>query len=171
MEVAEAVTAEWPWPWNPDIHWFHQYLNLSSETPEIWNALHLGFLHSLQKYNISSVLYKWSAHAPPDYIALNELHKKEYAGTGKSLFVCYPYLLGRYPDWISWLDKRNCFNYTPALTAHLYLTKEWGYVYNRAKPFVDINIGIGTAVTVLGVPGKISLEKRIYSYYLNNLSA
>ena len=43
-EATNAATTEWPWPWHPDIHWYHQYLNLSLETPEIWEALHLGVL-------------------------------------------------------------------------------------------------------------------------------
>ena len=66
-----------------------------------------------------------------------------------------PKILGRYPDWLTFEQKWLCGNYTPQLTAYRSHLDEWEFVYNREKPFIDICIGIGTAVTIIGVPGKL----------------
>ena len=92
---------------------------------------------------------------PPNYALLDELYKKEYEGTGRNTLVCWPNVLGKYPDWITEELKWNCRNYTPALTEDVSRLKEWGFVYNREKPFVDVCVGIGTAVTIIGVPGEL----------------
>ena len=52
-----------------------------------------------------------------------------------------------------------CGNYTPAKTAHLSRLKDWGFLYNSEKPVLYICIVIGTAVTIIGVPGKFVLPQ------------
>ena len=153
QEVVYAVTTEWPWPWHPDIHWYHQYLNLSSVGPEIWDGLHLAILTGFPKYNRSHFNYKWIAQVLPNITAMNELHKNEYEGTEKEMFGCWPAIYGQYPDWITFEQKWRCGFYTPELRAYLSHQKDFGFVYNFQKPFVDISIGIGTVVTSIGVPG------------------
>ena len=154
-EVTYAVTTEWPWPWHPDIHWYHEYLNLSSVGPQIWNGLYIGVSTGLQKYNDSHVEYKWIAQMLPNITALDALYYKEYEGTGKNLFACWPVLLGRYPDWFTnWDEIWSCGNYTPQRQS-VRRTKEWSHLYTTKKPFVDICIAIGTVVTVVGIPGKL----------------
>ena len=101
-EVTQAVTTEWPWPWHPDIHWYHQYLNLSSVGPEIWHGLHVTMLMSHSIKNESHAAFKWTAQVLPNVTALNELYKKEYEGTGKTMFGCWPFIYGRTPDWATW---------------------------------------------------------------------
>ena len=152
--MTQTVTTEWPWPWHPDIHWYHPYLNLSSVGPEIWNGLHWGQLTGRPKYNRSHVAYKWISQVYPNFTALDALYYKEYEGTGKNLFACWPQLLGRYPDWFTnWDEIWSCGNYTPQ-GIYIRRMKEWGHLYNTRKPFVNICIGIGTVVMVVGVPGK-----------------
>ena len=75
--MTQAVTTEWPWPWHPDIHWYHPHLNLSSVGPEIWDGLHIGVLTGLSRYNVSHPAVKWASRVNPNYTALNELYKKE----------------------------------------------------------------------------------------------
>ena len=71
------------------------------------------------------------------------------------MFGCWPQLLGRYPDWYTFELKFLYQNYTPLLPEDVSRLKEWGFIYNREQPFVDITIGVGTAVTIIGVPGKV----------------
>ena len=158
-DVTQAVTTEWPWPWHPDIHWYHQYLNLSSAGPEIWDGLHFGVLYGLPKYNVSHIQYKWAAQMFPNITAMDKFYKKEYEGTGRNMFVCSPQLLGRYTDRYN-LDNiwtKTCGNYTPQ-GEFVRLNKKWGHLYNINKPFVDICIAIGTVVMVIGIPGKLYHE-------------
>ena len=153
-DVTQAATTKWLWPWHPDIHWYHEYLNLSSARPEIWDGLHLGMLTGLRKLNFSHVTFKWVAQVLPNYTALDEVYKKEYEGTGRNMFVCFPQFVGKFPDWFDLDEVWLCVNYTPLLTSIL-RNKEWGYLYDTNKPFVDIGIGIGTVVMVVGIPGKL----------------
>ena len=152
--MTQTVTTEWPWLWHPNIHWYHPHLNLSSVEPKIWDALHLGVLTSLPKVNESHKLVKWVVYRPINYVVWNELYYKEYEGTSRNMFVCWPMLLGKYPEWYTCQRKYRCTtNHTPAQAAYLFRQKEWSFVYKREKPFVDITIGIGTCVTIIGVSG------------------
>ena len=145
---------EWPWPWHPDIHWYHPYLNLSSVGPEIWDALYLGIRTAHSKYNDSHLAYKWVAGVIPNFKAWDELYKKEYEGTSRNMFICVPEVFGKSPDWLTWEQTWLCGNYTPQLTADSHKLKEFGFVYNIEKPMVDISIGLATIITTIGVPGK-----------------
>ena len=88
--------------------------------------------------------------------AINKLYRKQYQGTDKNMTICMPLVLGApYPDWATREYILGCVNYVPESIAHVYRLKEWGYVYNREKPMVDVFIGLGTIVTALGVPGKL----------------
>ena len=154
-EVTYTATTEWPWPWHPDIHWYNEYLNLSSVGPEIWNGLHLGLSVGLPKYNHSHVAYKWVAQVYPNFTAADLVYKEQYEGTGRNMFACWPTLLGKYPDWFTdWDEIWSCGNYVPQGT-YIRLQKEWDHLYNTKKPFVDICIAIGTVVMVVGIPGKL----------------
>ena len=155
MTLTQPVTTEWPWPWHPDIHWYHEYLNLSSVGPDIWDGLHLGVLTSYARYNESHPAVKWFAGVVTNYTLLDDLYYKEYEGTGRNMFGCTPQIFGHYPDYITFERKFRCGNYTPAQRAHLSRMDEWGFVYNREKPFVDICIGIAAFVTIFGVPGNL----------------
>ena len=75
------------------------------------------------------------------------------------MFICSPQLVGKYPDWVTFELKFLCFNFTPEDVADIPCRKEWGFAYNRGKPFVDISIGIGAVVTTLGVPGKNAFDR------------
>ena len=155
--MTQEIITEWPWLWHPDIHWYHQYVNLSSVGPEIWDALHLAMLTSHSIYNESHVAFKWVAYVVPNITALNVLYKEQYEGTGRNMFGCWPVIYGRHPDWVTWELIWRCGNYNPAQIAQYNDLKEWDHAYNDAKPMVDICIGIGTVVTTIGVPGKLVL--------------
>ena len=160
MESTNAVTTEWPWPWHPDIHWYHQYLNLSLDGPEIWEALHLGVLTQLELVNGSHAVFKWVAQLTPNFTAVDILYRERYEGTDKNMTVCLPSLLGTpYPDWATREFIFRCDIYTPESMAHVYDLKNMGYLYNRRKPMVDVYIGLGTVVTSIGVPGKYSFGR------------
>ena len=159
MEVTKAVTTEWPWPWHPDIHWYHPYLNLSSVGPEIWDALHLGVLTKFNIYNESNVAFKWVAQVNSNYTAINKLYREQYEGRDKNLTICVPFVMGvPYPDYYTRDFIFGCQNYVPESIAHFYHLKNIGYLYNIDKPMVDVYIGLGTAVTAIGVPGKYSFD-------------
>ena len=72
------------------------------------------------------------------------------------LFACHKF-------WgsiqIGLLGKINFFvEITPLQkTARFRHQKEWGFAYNVHKSIVDICIGIGTVVMMIGVPGKFVL--------------
>ena len=153
-ESTHAVTTEWPWPWHPDIHWYHQYINLSYARPEIWDGLHLGVLTQLRLNNNSHPAYKWIAHIIPNITALNILYKEQYEGTGRNMLVCLPTLVETFPDWVSWEQVWLCGNYTPQDVEHYYNLDDLGFVYNREKHTIDVFIGVGTVITVIGVLGK-----------------
>ena len=155
METSNAATTEWPWPWHPDIHWYHPYLNLSSVGPEIWDALHLGVLTQIRLVNGSHAAFKWVAFLIPNLTAVDILYKERYEGTGKNMTICNPSLLGvPYPDWATMDYILACDNYTPESIAHVVHLRNMGFLYNWAKPMVDILIGLGTVVTIVGIPGK-----------------
>ena len=155
-EATHVVTTEWPWPWHPDIHWYHPYLNLSLDGPEIWEALHVGVLTARLLYNDSHVRYKWFAQLSPDFSDINKLYKEQYEGTDRNMTICMPFVLGApYPDWATRDYILGCVNYVPENYAHVYRLKNMGFVYNREKPLVDVLIGLGTIVTALGIPGKL----------------
>ena len=146
---------EWPWPWHPDVHWYHPYLNLSSVGPEIWDALYLGVSTQLYTYNVSHVGFKWVAQVIPNFTAWDELYRKEYEGTSRNMFICLPHVAGSSPDRpLTWQQRWTCGNYTPDQISFNRRLDQFGFVYNREKPFVDICIGIGTVITTFGVPGK-----------------
>ena len=147
------TTTEWPWLWHPHIHWYHQYLNLSSVGPEICDGLHLGVLTQLGFHNSSHAAFKWLAQIIPNITAMNLLYNEWYEGTGKNMFICLPQLAGKFPNWASWDQIWICSNYTPEESEIVYRVKELGFIYKLQKPMVDIIIGIGTTVTVIGVPG------------------
>ena len=154
-EVTQAATTtDWPWPWHPDIHFYHQYLNLSSVGPEMWDGLHLGVLLALYRYNDSDLMVKWVSGTEPNVTAMDETYRKEYEGTGRNMFFCIPQIVGKYPDWYKGDRIWGCGNYTPAMGAHTYHLKEWSFLYTRNKPAVDIVIGISVVTTTIGVLGK-----------------
>ena len=153
--MTQAVTTEWPWPWHPDVHWYHPYLNLSLAGPEIWDALHLGIRIGYPKYNVSHPSAGWYSQILPNLTAVELVYKEEYEGTGRrNMFICIPQLMGKYPDWFPFELRFFCRNLTLETVAYRTLLKQWDFVYNYEKPFVDIAIGIATVVTTLGVPGK-----------------
>ena len=91
----------------------------------------------------------------PNITAVNKLYKERYEGTGKNMTVCLPTLLGApYPDWATRELIFRCQNHVPEDVAHIIHLKDMGYLYNRAKPLVDVHIGMGIVVTAVGVPGK-----------------
>ena len=152
--MTQVVTTEWPWAWHPDIHWYHQYLNLSSVGPEIWDGLHLGVRIGYPKLNESHPAVGWISQMPPNYTAVQLVYKEEYEGTGRNMLICSPQLVGKYPVWFTFEHKFFCYNFTPEYVAFVKRLKEFGFIYNREKPMVDIAIGIATAVTTFGIPGK-----------------
>ena len=152
-EVTQVTTTEWPWPWHPDIHWYHKYLNLSSLWPKAWDALHLGVLTQLEQWNISHPAFKWIAGITPNFTAWDELYNKEYKGTGRRLYVCIPQVVGKVPDWFPEYKIWGCWNYTPAVMSDRRYD-EFDFIYNREKPSVDINIALAVIITMLGVPGR-----------------
>ena len=154
-EATDGATTEWPWPWHPDIHWYHQYLNLSLETPEIWHALYLGVLTQVRVRNTSHAAFKWVAIVTPNFTAINKLYREQYKGRDRNMTICVPVVFGvPYPDYYTRDEIFGCVNYVPESIAHIYHLKDMKYLYNRDKPVVDVMIGLGTIVTVLGVPGK-----------------
>ena len=162
-EVTKEVTTEWPWPWHPDIHWYHPYLNLSLDGPDIWEALHLGVLTKLRVDNMSHAAYKWVAKVTPNFTAVDILYRERYEGTGKNMTVCLPSLLGTpYPDWATREFIFRCAFYTPESVAHVIHLKKMRYLYNREKPMVDVHIGLGTVITAVGVPGKYSFDRHLH---------
>ena len=69
---------EWPWPWHPDIHWYHPYLNLSSVGPEIWDGLHLGVLIGCLRYNDSHPAVGWISRMDLNFTAAHFVYKENY---------------------------------------------------------------------------------------------
>ena len=103
---------------------------------------------------MSHLNFKWIAQVLPNLTAVDQIYYAQYHGTGKNMIVCIPTLRGKYPDWMTWERKFGCVNYTPESVEHVYHLKDMGFVYNEEKPMVDVYIGIGTVVTIFGVPGK-----------------
>ena len=110
----QAVSTEWLWPWHPDIHWYHPYLNLSSVGPEIWDGLHLGLLVGRPKYNISNPAFGWISQVFPNFTAVNLVYKEQYEGTAKNMLFCLPQIYGKYPDCVKvcpWCGVGLLFSY------------------------------------------------------------
>ena len=160
-ETTKAVTTEWPWPWHPDIHWYHQYLNLSSVGPEIWDGLHLGVLTQVRVRNKSHAAFKWVAQVLPNFTAINKLYREQYEGRDKNMTICIPFVMGvPYPDWFTRDYILGCENYIPeSILEHVYNLKNMRYLYNSEKPMVDVFIGLGTVITSIGVPGMYSFDR------------
>ena len=96
----------------------------------------------------------------PNFTAINKLYREQYEGTDKNMTICVPFVLGvPYPDYDIMDDILGCVNYVPESIAHVYHLKDLKYLYSRDKPMVDVMIGLGTIVTVLGVPGKQAFDR------------
>ena len=133
----------------------------------IWNAIYLVVLIGRPKYNISHPTLIWVSQKPPNFTAVQLVYKEQYEGTGKVMVLCSPVVFGKDPDWLSFENKILCGNYTPEVVAYLPRLKEFGYVYNTKKPFVDIGIGIAIVVTTLGISGKTKTLNSFSSSYSN----
>ena len=96
------------------------------------------------------------AYIIPNISALNIIYKEQYEGTGRDMLLCHPTLVDKYPDWLSLEEIWFCSYYTPRDVEHYY-NLDLGLVYNSGKKTIDVFIGVGTVLTVIGVLGKTCL--------------
>ena len=83
-------TTTWGYPWPPQIHWLDPYINLSSYSQEIIDAIVLGDKLTKEIRNYSDSHFGWIIDIRTDGDLADAHYNKYYANSTESMLMCMP---------------------------------------------------------------------------------
>ena len=162
--VTENNTYSVRYPWPPHIHWLDPYLDLSSFSQEIIDAIVLGDKLKKEIRNFSESCCGWWVQFRTDGDLADAYYNKYYANSTENMLMCTPsFVQFRNKALIPYtnLDLANCVNYTAGMWDWQKRKAQWKYMWKHLKYRMMGMFALAGAVSITGVFGEIVIVHEI----------
>ena len=153
----------WSHPWPPHIHWLDPYLNLSSFSRKIIDAIVLGDKLKKEIRYHSDPYYEWIIDFRTDGDLADSYYNKYYANSTENMLMCtplFPKLINKIRVPYTNLDFLICVNYTVGMWDWQKRKGQWKYMWKTYKYRMTGMFVLAGAVFITGF--MVGLQLIIY---------